>query len=66
MEEHQPPTTEQGRVRLCDFMRIHSPRILPESEHRTLEGLPEVHALERLDMGFDLDVLAEAQKGTHP
>ncbi|WNG44926.1 PAS domain-containing protein [Archangium minus] len=28
-------------------------------EHQTLEQMPEVHALERLDSGFDLDEVAE-------
>ncbi|HEX8819308.1 MAG TPA: GAF domain-containing protein [Archangium sp.] len=82
------------RLRLCDFIREHTPRILAEwerelrghsparalsqprlldhlphllnrvanvvetvhtGEHQTLESFPEVHALERLEVGYDLE-----------
>jgi PAS domain S-box-containing protein len=60
-----PSTRELSRPRLLD----HLPELLARmahvvestqmGEHPTLEALPEVHALERLDSGYDLEAVAE-------
>ncbi|QRN99658.1 PAS domain-containing protein [Archangium violaceum] len=60
-----PYTRDLSRPRLLD----HLPELLERmarvvesaqtGEHPTLEAVPEVHALERLDSGFDLDAVAE-------
>ncbi len=97
MAESDTSASAPERLRLCDFIRAHRPRILEEwsrdarllpdaqglshrqlldhlpelldrvatvvetvhtGEHWTLEDLPEIHALDRLDAGFDLEQVA--------
>ncbi|HEX8434119.1 ATP-binding protein [Archangium sp.] len=61
----QPYARELSHPRLLDHLPDLLERIaaVVETSHsggaRTLEDVPEVHALERLDSGFDLDEVAE-------
>jgi PAS domain S-box-containing protein len=60
-----PYARELSRPRLLDHLPDLLERIatvvetVHSGETRTLEDVPEVHALERLDSGFDLDEVAE-------
>ncbi|MFL5357336.1 RsbRD N-terminal domain-containing protein, partial [Archangium sp.] len=60
-----PSSRGLSRPRLLDHLPDLLERIsrvvstVQTGEHETLAGLPEVHALERLDSGFDLDEVAE-------
>ncbi|WP_257449254.1 GAF domain-containing sensor histidine kinase [Archangium lipolyticum] len=60
-----PYTRDLSRPRLLDHLpellerMAHVVESAQTDEHPTLEAVPEVHALERLDSGFDLDAVAE-------